>query len=163
MDWIRIIRLKDFAMSNQLPTFVETNRTNTLSPMSEQQPLYRFHCVICGTPFTPARAHATTCKMECRVIRAAITKKWVEQIPDSEKTPIDKDEVKDGYKKATGGRDIPAAALAPHKDKAPEQKSSTAGKLLGKKNSDGQEPTPAVVPEPSDTKPEKKNDKNKAK
>lgn len=110
--------------------------------MSEQQPLYNFYCVICGTPFTPARAHATTCKMECRVIRASITKKWVEQIPESEKTPINKTEVEAGYKKATGGRDIPKAALAQHKAKEPVKDESAAGKLLGKKSKKNNTPEP---------------------
>lgn len=120
--------------------------------MAEQQPLYNFYCVICGTAFTPSRAHATTCKMECRVIRAGITKTWVEQIPESEKTPIDKSEVEAGYKKASGGREIPKAALAQHKAKEPEKEESAAGKLLGKKNAEFQPKAPEMDTTPSSEK-----------
>ena len=112
---------------------------------------YRFFCIICGTPFTPVRAHATTCKLECRVIHAAINKKWILQVADSDKTPIDKTEVAEGYKKVTG-REIPKAAIDQYPAKK-EEPTTAAGKLLGKKRAADPATAPAEEPEEEINRP----------
>lgn len=117
---------------------------------------YRFFCIICGTPFTPVRAHATTCKLECRVIHAAINKKWILQVADSDKTPIDKAEVAEGYKKVTG-REIPKAAVDQYPEKKKEEPTSGAGKLLGKKKAE----YPATEPEEEEPRKETAGKKGK--
>lgn len=104
--------------------------------------------------------------MECRVIHAAINKKWILQLADSEKAPVDKDAVADGYKKATG-KEIPKAAMDQYPDKKKEESLTATGKILGNKKAapalaTDSEPK-AEAKDPAPDKPEKKNDKKKAK
>ena len=128
---------------------------------------YLYFCTICGTQFKPFRSHARTCSDECRVVLSGMKRRGIDEVPEHQRTPINKDAVQEKYRDASGGKDIQPGILNQYPEKPKGEGDTPIGKLTHAapmtQPAAPVDPIPPgePTPEPEPTKPAKKKAKKK--